>query len=347
MKSDLLRLIQTDQGDTDALFNDLAIRLYRYQFEQNPPYRQFCLTQSNHQIDRWQDIPPLPVTAFKYAAIACRPLSEAVRVFHSSGTSHSIHSCHFIFDLEITKATILSHFKKQLCLEKPMQLFILTPSPEEAPHSSLSYMMEVIREAYGTSASDYYIQHGRLQGEKLAYDLSEATTPVMLLGTSFSFVHLIDFHVEGAFPIVLPEGSRIMDTGGFKGKSRAVSRYWLYAMIEKRFGIPESYCVNEYGMSELTSQFYDSVLGKSASRVYHAPPQTRWQILSPETRKPARKGEAGLLAIYDLSNIDSVMAILTEDIVRESGNGFEWISRATGADLKGCSLEIDTLLQTS
>jgi hypothetical protein len=241
---------------------------------------------------------------------------------------------------------ILSHFGRQMMPEgKRMQLAILTPSPDEAPDSSLSYMMETVREAYGTAESRYYIERGRLQGERLAYDLAESREPICLLGTSFSFVHFIDFHEERAFPLVLPKGSRLMDTGGFKGKSREVSREWIYAMAERQWGIPPENCVNEYGMAEMSSQFYDRTVGRESLRLYSPPPQVRTRVLSPETLQPVVKGEIGLLAHIDLANIDSAAAILSEDIGREVEGGFLLIGRATGASAKGCSLTLDDLLE--
>ncbi len=357
MRDALLNLIysEPEAAGGDALFNQVALQIYQYQLEHNPPYRQFCLQRGRHAqtIDRWEDIPPLPVTAFKSIDIACRPIQEATHIFQSSGTLRGPgqlgqrKSRHYLFDDEIAKTAILSHFNRHLRPEKRMRLCILTPSPEEEPHSSLSYMMGVIQEAYGTKDSDYYIHRGRLLGEKLAFDLSEAKEPVFLLGTSFAFVHFIDFHEERSFPMVLPQGSRLMDTGGFKGRSRVVSKHWLYAMVEKRLGIPLEYCINEYGMSEMTSQFYDGVLGRDAPRLFYAPPQVRWQVLSPETLKPVKKGEVGLLALYDLANIDSVLALLTEDLGREVAGGIDLIGRAANADLKGCSIALDAILGTA
>jgi hypothetical protein len=58
-----------------------------------------------------------------------------------------------------------------------------------------------------------------------------------------------------------------------------------------------------------------------------------------------REGEAGLLCHYDLANIDSAVALLTEDVGRKVGEGFELIGRVADAELKGCSLLIDSLLQ--
>ena len=344
----ILRLIQTESNRAEeALFNAAALSLFEYQFNRNPAYRQFALSQKKEpkQLRRWEEIPFLPVMAFKLLDIACRPVSEAKRVFHSSGTTRTDRSRHYLFDLEISKAAILSHFGKHLMPEgKRMRLAILTPSPEEAPDSSLSYMMETVRQAFGTEESRYYIERGRLQGERLAFDLAESKEPVSLLGTSFSFVHFIDFHEERAFPVTLPEGSRLMDTGGFKGKSREVSREWIYAMAEARWGIPPEYCVNEYGMSEISSQFYDRIVGRDSLRVYAPPPQVRTRVLSPETLRPVAKGEIGLLAHLDLANVDSVAAILTEDIGREVDGGFLVIGRASGAAAKGCSLTLDDLL---
>jgi len=351
MKDAVLKLIRSEPGEnSDGPFNDLAEQIFQYQFEHNRPYRQFCLLQnkSPNQINRWEEIPALPVTAFKFVDVVCQPIEKAVRIFHSSGTTkggQDKRSRHAVFDLEIAQAAILSHFKRHvLNQDNKMRLCILTPSSEESPHSSLSYMMEVVREAVGTEESDYYIHQGRLLSEKLLYDLSEATRPVLLIGTSFSFVHFIDFLMDQPEIISLPAGSKMMDTGGFKGRSRAVSLHWLYGMIEKRLGIPMDYCCNEYGMAEMTSQFYDGIAGVPCSRIYHAPPQTRWQILAPATLKPAIKGEVGLLALYDAANIHSVSAILTEDLAKEGTAGFELMGRSSGAEMKGCSVDLDTLL---
>ncbi len=349
----LIHSLIHSESSSDARFNNLAKLIFQYQFEQNPPYRKFCLLQdkSPDQINRWEDIPALPVTAFKFVDVVCQPLAKAVRVFHSSGTTKEKRSHHALFDLEIAQAAIVSHFKRHVLNgEEKIRFCVLTPPPEQAPHSSLSYMMEVLREAFGTEESEYYIHQGvsapagHLLADKLFSDLCEAEKPVLLIGTSFSFVHFIDFIMERPEPLSLPPGSRLMDTGGFKGKSRTVSSHWLYGMIEKRLGIPTAYCCNEYGMSEMTSQFYDGIAGVPRSRIYHAPPQTKCQILSPFTLKPVTKGEVGLLAVCDLANLDSVSAILTEDLAKEVSNGFELMGRATGADIKGCSVDLDTLL---
>ncbi len=364
MRADLLRLINTPPAacagtPDDTLFDDLARRIFRFQFEQNGVYQQFCRNQKKtpETVHHWSDIPPLPVMAFQVADVVCQPVSAAAHRFHSSGTTSQGDgtprpSRHFLFDPERASAVILAHFGRQIMPDVMpecgrMRLAILASSPAEAPHSSLSFMMETVRLAAGDDESRYYVERGYLQAERLVYDLDAARAPVCLLGTSFSFVHLIDFYARHGFPCCLPAGSRLMDTGGFKGRSREVAREWVYAQAEKLFGIPVQNCVNEYGMTELTSQFYDGVVGATpddrAPRVYTAPPQMRTRILSPTTLAPVATGEVGLLAHYDLANLDSVAAILTEDLGHAVADGFMLTGRAQGAQERGCSLAWDAL----
>jgi hypothetical protein len=349
IKTDLLRLIQTPPGVTcDDGFNDLALRIFRHQFEHNAAYRQFSIAQkkSPDAVGQWEEIPALPAMAFKMADVACRPIMEAAKVFHSSGTTQQGTSRHPLFDKEISRAAILSHVGRCLMPEgKRMQLVILTPAPEESPHSSLSHMMEEVRLAFGNENSRYYIERDWLQSERIVYDLAEATVPVCLLGTSFSFVHLIDFYARHGFPCQLPAGSRLMDTGGFKGKSREVAREWIYAQAEKLWGIRPEMCVNEYGMTEMTSQFYDQIAGRKqapdAPRVYLSPPQVRTRVLSLQTLTPVAAGEVGLLAHYDLANFETVAAILTDDLGHTVDGGIMLTGRAQGAERRGCSLTME------
>jgi hypothetical protein len=62
------------------------------------------------------------------------------------------------------------------------------------------------------------------------------------------------------------------------------------------------------------------------------------QIISPETGNEIADGETGLIRVFDLANVFSVMAIQTEDLGVRRGDGFELIGRATLAEPRGCSL---------
>ena len=153
----------------------------------------------------------------------------------------------------------------QFAIRNP-QLIILTPPPAQAPHSSLAYMFDTVRAEFGGA-----LFTGRVDGEGAwALDLEQtmaalreaqsAGQPVALLGTAFSFVHLLDHCRASQTRCRLAAGSRALETGGYKGRGRAASKGELRQMMTRWLGIPESHILGEYGMSELSSQAYDRVL---------------------------------------------------------------------------------------
>ena len=143
----------------------------------------------------------------------------------------------------------------------------------------------------------------------------------------------------------LPPGSCALETGGYKGRSRSLPKAALHALISQRLGIPLGHIVCEYGMSELSSQAYDCAVAPHhashdahVSRTFHFPPWARVQIISPETGCEVGEGETGLIRVFDLANVYSVMAIQTEDLGIRRGDGFALAGRAALAEPRGCSL---------
>jgi hypothetical protein len=135
----------------------------------------------------------------------------------------------------------------------------------------------------------------------------------------------------------LPPGSRILETGGYKSRSREMPKPELHRLISKRLGIDPVFIVCEYGMSELSSQAYDRVAGAVAGG-FRFPSWARARIISPETGRDADEGEAGLLQILDLANVWSALAVLTGDVAVQREGGFEILGRAETAGRRGCSL---------
>ena len=144
----------------------------------------------------------------------------------------------------------------------------------------------------------------------------------------------------------LPPGSRAMETGGYKGRSRSLQKAELHSLITHHLGIPSANIICEYGMSELSSQAYDSPVSDgwratsdaAGSRRMRFPTWCRVQIISPETGREVGEGETGLIRVFDLANVYSVIAIQTEDLGIRRGDGFELIGRAALAEPRGCSL---------
>jgi len=235
---------------------------------------------------------------------------------------------------------------------------ILTPPPEQAPHSSLVHMFETVRREVGSAGSRFV---GRVEGDgawaleldaavEMLREASGTGQRLLLLGTAFSYVHLLDYLAEAGMRFELAAGSGALETGGYKGRSRSVPKAELHRLIGERLDIPGNQIVCEYGMSELSSQAYDTALGSSrllpwasrvthhASRTFHFPPWARVQIVSPETGREVGEGETGLIRVVDLANVFSVMAIQTEDLGIRRSQGFALAGRAVLAEPRGCSL---------
>ncbi len=356
----LLEFIQAgaDGGTSSSLegetgFTPLALDLFGLQYAHNPAYRRLCQARKVLPLDVacWSDIPAVPAVAFKELEMTSLGLEERTTEFHSSGTTDQKPSRHFhdAASLTLYEASLLSWFGRHV-LSGRWPMICLTPSPALSPHSSLVYMLATVRREFGSAdsifagtledAGGWSLDTGAVLGALRG--AVNAGRPVALLGTAFNFVHLLDHLNASRVRLVLPAGSRVMETGGYKGRSRALPRDELHALITGTLGVPASHIVCEYGMSELSSQAYDHSIDstrnpKPETRNFHFPPWARAQIISPETGREVGEGETGLIRVIDLANVRSVMAIQTEDLGVRRGDGFELIGRVTYAEPRGCS----------
>jgi Acyl-protein synthetase, LuxE len=340
----------------EGAFDVLARELFALQFAANGPYRKLCqargVTPAN--LRHWTQIPAVPTAAFKEFELTCLAPAERTAVFHSSGTAGQVPSRHFhgAESLPLYEASLWAWFSNHFApvLGHGPSAVFLTPPPGQAPHSSLVHMFETVRvKMGGPGPSAGFVGRVDAAGQwtldfeaamtALSPRTDSASQPLLVLGTAFSFVHLLDFMAENNLRLQLPPGSHVMETGGYKNKSRSLPKAELHALITERLGVPASHIICEYGMSELSSQAYDTPdPGPQAPRRFRFPPWARVQIISPETGREVAEGGTGLVRILDLANVFSVMAIQTEDLGIRRGEGFELLGRAQQAEPRGCSL---------
>jgi hypothetical protein len=352
-------------------FSELALELFALQFKYNSAYRRICEGRgvSPGVIEDWTQIPAVPAAAFKELELSCLSPGERIAVFHSSGTTEQKPSRHFHNgeSLSVYETSLWQWFEPNFLANSKFKiqnskLVVLTPPPAQAPHSSLVHMFETIRSRACESADRSFFGTVATDGSwvlnfeaMLAVLNSSLVTrhPSLLLGTAFSFVHLLDFLGEHDLRLQLPPGSRVMETGGYKNRSRTMPKEELHALITERLGVPWENIICEYGMSELSSQAYDSVAGDEwrvtgkgavsrltprVMRHFRFPPWARVQIVSPETGREVEDGETGLVRVFDLANVYSVMAVQTDDLGVHRGDGFELIGRTQFIEPRGCSL---------
>jgi hypothetical protein len=349
---ELLTFIARPASSEEA-FNDLALSIFARQFALNLPFQRFCQLRGRtpRLVKSWRDIPTVPIDAFKEFTLSCVPAEECERVFMTSGTTRGdVKGKHHHPNLAVYDASMLSHFREHFMQGTArLPMGILFPNETLMPNSSLAHYLGLARQHFGTADSAYYLDENGLRIDALCEALQKAeqsNQPLALLGASYSFVHLMDELQARGLSFDLPKGSRTLDTGGFKGQSRDIPMEDFYAQLSAIFGIERRLCINMYGMTELSTQFYDAG-NHSIPSVKRGPHWLRSRLLDPLTGQEVARGERGILAHTDLANFNSVTTILTEDVGIATEDGFVLLGRAQGTQAKGCSLAVEDFLKAA
>lgn len=361
LESQILAWMATpDWRRDEPRFEALALGLFRFQYQACEPYRRYCdaLGRNPGSVATANDVPAVPTGAFKEFELRCFPAEETILTFHTSGTSTERRGALHLDTLRLYEASLLASLRRcfltDLCGHRPTMRF-LAPSPADAPDSSLTHMFASLARAEGSDESGFDLEADGLDLETLGRAVASArrrAEAIVLAGTSFAFVHFLDATEAVDTPAWrLPPGSRVLETGGFKGRSREVPRELLRAQLAARFGISQTSVLNQYGMTELGSQFYDSTLiDPTGPRRKLIPPWTRVRCVDPDSGRDLPAGEVGVVVIHDLANSGSVAAIQTADLGRmipsADGDGFDVLGRFEGAEQRGCSIAADTMLAT-
>jgi hypothetical protein len=349
-----------DRGEPmTETFDELAVDLARFQARHVPGYARLCAARGvdPRTIARASDGPAVPTEAFRHATVFAFDEGDATVRFRTSGTTLGLRGLHMMRDPGTYEASALAFGRAMLarnCVQAVV--LVLGPSPAEAPDSSLAYMCALFADALATAPAAghgqrdqlYFVRKGLLDVEGLRRRVAALSpdAPAIVLATSFALVHALDALHGAAMP--LPPGSRVMHTGGTKGRSREVSASELRETIARTFACSPRAVVGEYSMTELSSQFWEATLVDDAAPhgVFVEPPWARVIAVDPETLTPLPDGEVGIARIEDVANVDSAFAVLTHDRVRRSRIGFELLGRALGAPPRGCSIALDEMLST-
>lgn len=347
LDSEILRCISRREVPD---FSDLALRIFAHQLRYNEPYARFCASLGvtpDCLPGHWEAIPPVPAAAYKEASLCTFDSAQAAVSFETSGTTRQRPGKHYMERTDLYDASLLAGFQDAM-LEKgasPLRYLLLVPDPCECSSSSLGYMMRAVAQTYGDGNDGWYVHDDVLHVDAFEEALSAAAktnTPVCIAGTAFAFVNLLDdWKRRGKDAMPLVAGSRIMETGGFKGRTRIVEREQLYAELSALFAVDPRCIIAEYGMTELSSQYYDVTF--DAVRIKAGPPWLRARVVGPD-RKTLPAGVVGALAHVDLANRSSCVAVLTEDLgVAMPQGGIVLLGRDAAAQLRGCSLDAEQL----
>lgn len=325
-----------------SYFNRTACGLFQYQFRNNPVYRDYCLrTGAGINPEKWQDIPFIPIHAFKKFPVRAVYPKGGLRFLSSGTTLGSTRSCHLMknsifYDAAIDRL-VGSRFASY---SKNTNFVSLIKDYSENPDSSLSYMVSRTCKMMKFRHKFFAFSGGEFRYEKLTRVLSgyaDEGMKVFIMTTTLGLIDYCRWLKSRGFTIQLPKNSLIMDTGGYKGRFMNVTRSQILKNAAYYLGVSSDNVVNEYGMTELSSQFYDA----RGTDIKPIPSWCRVAVLNPRTLRMNESSGKGLLRIADLANVWSFAFIQTEDVVRLQSGGFRVLGRAEGSGLRGCSMDYE------
>ncbi len=348
LTEDILGFIEAGVDADLSCFNDYSLRLFALQYKNNTLFREFCDVKKVRpgEIGLWQDVPMVYNDVFKTHLVASFPLEQSVMSCLTGGTT-SISQRGRIFRDEDGKRLVFaankmmtgSYLFPDFEEGRRCRILILAPSPELAPSMGMAIGMDQTRQAFGTPDSMFLLGKSGIDIKGLLKALRESEArgvPVALIGATSAYVYFFQACRRKKMKFNLPSGSRICDGGGYRGRFGPVSREDYYAMVQEILGIPETHCVNVLGEAETATNLFDDALRRHVKglpprkRTRPVPPWSRVLAMSIDDLKPLPDGEVGLLAHWDLANVPTVLAVITDNLgyTTDGGTGCEMVGRA-------------------
>ncbi|MBS1743948.1 MAG: acyl transferase [Bacteroidetes bacterium] len=320
---------------TTGNFESRAIQVFNFQYLNNNLYRQFCeaIHVDPATVTRIERIPYLPISFFKTQKVVS-VTEECPLFFESSGTTGSINSRHYVFDVELYKESFMKGFELFYGDVKKYCVIGLLPSYLERQHSSLVFMVnDLIQKSNHPHSGFYLYDTNKLQ--QVLQENENNRQPTLLIGVTYA---LLDF--AATHPMNLKH-CIVMETGGMKGRRKELTREQVHEELKRKLGLNQIH--SEYGMTELLSQAY-----ATADGIFKCPPWMKIMLRAEddpfECITATLKGKnpvTGVINVIDLANLYSCSFIATDDVGKLYPDGsFEVLGRLDNSDTRGCGLMV-------
>ena len=247
-KKDLISSTDIFSISNQKQFEKIALKIFRYQYENNIVYKQFCdyLNTEIHKVKTIQQIPFLPILFFKSHEVLSNS-NPIVATFSSSGTTGMITSKHLVTDVSLYEDSYRNAFSQFYGNIEDYVVLALLPSYLEREGSSLIYMVDDLIKLSNNADSGFYLHNLEDLIQKLIV-LDNEGQNVILIGVTYALLDLVEkqkFNLKNTI---------VMETGGMKGKRKEMIREELHEQLCNGFGVSAIH--SEYGMTELLSQAY-------------------------------------------------------------------------------------------
>ena len=312
---------------SDLEFTTAALDLFRHQYRMNAVYREFVDARkvSVDSVLRAEDIPFLPIEFFRTHDVVCGKAPPQA-IFRSSGTTGTARSRHLVSDLGLYRQSFVKSFGLHCGDPREIQFLALTPTPEQAPDSSLVYMIEKLMDLSSSPENGFFLASHSGLSARLRQRRGQ-NKKIVLIGLTYALLDFAAKYPGDYSPLT------VIETGGMKGRRTEITREELHSVLCPAFGIGRVH--SEYGMTELLSQAWSPGEG-----YFTTPPWMR--VMIRDANDPLSyvgPDETGGINVIDLANQFSCSFIATQDLGRLHPDGrFEVLGRFESSDARGCSL---------
>jgi anaerobic magnesium-protoporphyrin IX monomethyl ester cyclase len=334
-------------------FDELALRAFELQYRTKKSFREYCKRKSvsSETIDDWQDIPAVSSFPFKKILDNTFPARKAEGVYVESGIVELRKKRGPFFPDERILALVTAGnrlLEKSYVFPdiKSIRMLFMVPVPRMAPGMVMSTGLERMRQRFGTDDSRFLITFRGLNLKRLIvmlYRAEKTGEPIALLGATWGFDYFFNACRKAGMRFRLPEGSRIVDSGGYVGRYMKCTNEEFFQKCGEIFGIEEDHCINALWLCESSTVYFDNALknalaGVKRARYKEIPPWCRTIVVDPVNFQRLPKGQPGLLRHYDLTNRGMAVAVQTDKMGYETEDGFEVLGK-WNRDMKAPDIE--------
>lgn len=332
LNKDITKIKQILLSEAPFDFEEMAIRIFRYQSEHNKVYQKFIQLRGIKptKVDSLDQIPFLPISFYKQHKIQS-VLTDPIHYFESSGTSRQVRSIVPVFDPSFYLQVSRKIFENEFGPLDQYNIMALLPGYLERQNSSLVYMLNGFMNFSKGKKSGFFLdQFSRLKQEIEQVKSSERK--LMIWGVTHALLKFADY-IKG-FECIENEVI-VIETGGMKGMSKELVKEDLYQQLARIF--TQNLICSEYGMTELFSQAY-SINDRKLRPGFTLKTKVR-AIDDPYSY--CNFNETGVLCLIDLANLETCSFIETEDLAKHFVDGsFVVLGRLDYSDLRGCNLMV-------
>jgi phenylacetate-coenzyme A ligase PaaK-like adenylate-forming protein len=309
-------------------FLECSLSIFNVQYTQNHIYNKWVnlLNIKPGKVKAIEQIPFLPIEAFKKFEVVSSPVNSQTVKFTSSSTTSQLPATHFVNDISVYEKSFSKGFDLFYGNPSDYCFLALLPNYLQRTGSSLVYMCDKLIKESKHPFSGFFLDDIDDLISKIEL-LKKTDQKVILIGVSYALMDLCDRN------IYLNESFTVIETGGMKGTRKELLKPELHAYLKNGFKINSIH--SEYGMTELLSQAYSLANGE-----FESPPWMRFLIREIEDPLKIRTDQrTGGINIIDLANFNSCSFIATKDLGKiNENNKLELMGRYDNSDVRGCNL---------